>query len=128
MKVRKYLVVDTLNESSVIFTRQQIAVEYDLQTEQFEQVCEMEVGDVLTFEGHVYDNEALKITRLSDEEWTIYNRKGYHSREDYLHFLADEYGMPVENVFSLAEVLGENEDFSGLVNELSDWADQQMEG
>lgn len=38
----------------------------------------------------------------------------------YLRELADEYGVPENIVFALAEVLGPSEDRDGLVTELED--------
>jgi len=49
-----------------------------------------------------------------------YLDNGYDSRSDYLLSLADEYGVPMSVVFALADVLGPNEDFDGLVIALED--------
>ena len=49
-----------------------------------------------------------------------YLDNGYDSRSDYLLSLADEYGVPTSVVFALADVLGPNEDFDGLVIALED--------
>ena len=48
----------------------------------------------------------------------IYKENGYADRDDYLTCLSEDYGVPIEDVFSLAEMLGENEDFDGLVSAL----------
>lgn len=50
----------------------------------------------------------------------VYKRNGYKNRDDYLKDLAANYGVDEETVYSLAEVLGETEDFDGLVVELED--------
>ena len=50
----------------------------------------------------------------------IYQQNGYADRDDYLTCLSEDYGVPIEDVFSLAEILGENEDFVGLVSALED--------
>ena len=50
----------------------------------------------------------------------IYQENGYADRDDYLNCLSEDYGVPIEDVFSLAETLGENEDFDGLVSALED--------
>ena len=50
----------------------------------------------------------------------IYQENGYTDRDDYLTCLSEDYGVPIEDVFSLAEMLGENEDFDGLVSALED--------
>ena len=51
---------------------------------------------------------------------TIYQENGYADRDDYLNCLSEDYGVSIEDVYSLAEMLGENEDFDGLVSALED--------
>lgn len=51
---------------------------------------------------------------------TIYQENGYESREEYLQCLAEDYGVELETVESLAMMLGPNEDFDGLVVALED--------
>lgn len=51
----------------------------------------------------------------------IYQENGYKNRKDYLKSVADEYGIDLEIVYSLASVLGPNEDFDGLISELEDF-------
>ena len=50
----------------------------------------------------------------------IYQENGYTDRKDYLQCMSDDYGVPLEVVISLAEVLDESEDFDGLVSALED--------
>ena len=50
----------------------------------------------------------------------IYQENGYADRNDYLNCLAEDDGVPIEDVYSLAEMLGEHEDFDGLVCALED--------
>ena len=50
----------------------------------------------------------------------IYQENGYADRDDYLNCLSEDYGVSIEDVYSLAEMLGENEDFDGLVSALED--------
>ena len=50
----------------------------------------------------------------------IYQQNGYANRDDYLTCLSEDYGVSIEDVYSLAEILGENEDFDGLVCALED--------
>ena len=50
----------------------------------------------------------------------IYQQNGYADRDDYLNCLSEDYGVSIEDVYSLAEMLGENEDFDGLVSALED--------
>lgn len=54
---------------------------------------------------------------------TIYEENNYFDRQEYLESLASEYGIDVEIVYSFAEILGENEDFDGLVTTLEDYID-----
>ena len=49
------------------------------------------------------------------EQNNIYVENGFKNREDYLNDLADSYGIDSEMVFALAEMLGDNEDFDGLL-------------
>lgn len=53
-------------------------------------------------------------------EQNIYQENGYKDRQDYLECIALDYGVPLEVVISLTEVLGENEDWDGLVLALED--------
>jgi len=55
----------------------------------------------------------------------IYQEHGFKDRQDYLTSLCDEY--PKDIVFSLAELLGPNEDFDGLVVSLQDYAVEDEE-
>ena len=50
----------------------------------------------------------------------IYQQNGYADRDNYLTCLSEDYGVSIEDVYSLAEMLGENEDFDGLVCALED--------
>ena len=52
----------------------------------------------------------------------IYIENGYDTRAEYLDSLAEEYGMDIDVVLNLAEILGPNEDFDGLVTTLQDHA------
>jgi hypothetical protein len=49
---------------------------------------------------------------------TVYEEKGYTNRKAYLLSLCEEY--PRHIVFTLAQTLGPNEDFDGLVTMLED--------
>ena len=53
----------------------------------------------------------------------IYSFNGYNSRTEYLQSLADEYDLPLEVVLVLADALGPNEDFDGLVTSLEEAED-----
>ena len=50
----------------------------------------------------------------------IYNQKGYKNRKDYLVSIADEYGIEESTVFFIANILGEAEDFDGLISTIED--------
>jgi hypothetical protein len=50
-----------------------------------------------------------------------YTANGYTDRADYLETLCDEY--PPEAVHTLADLLGPDEDFDGLVTSLEDFAE-----
>ena len=51
----------------------------------------------------------------------IYTEHGYKNRKDYLRQLADENGADIKSVFVLADMLGPEEDFDGLVTSIKDW-------
>jgi hypothetical protein len=53
---------------------------------------------------------------------TTYQREGYDNRRAYLLSLADDTGVDIKTVMILADLLGENEDFDGLVTSLEDYA------
>ncbi len=50
----------------------------------------------------------------------IYQEHGYKNRQHYLRCMSEDYGVPLDIVLVLAEVLGPIEDFDGLVVELED--------
>lgn len=50
----------------------------------------------------------------------VYEENGYKDREDYLSSLAENYDTDIETVRMIADMLGESEDFDGLVNTLED--------
>ena len=52
----------------------------------------------------------------------IYIENGYRNREDYLRRLASQYGVEFDLVEAVADMLGPNEDFDGLVVALEDAA------
>lgn len=52
---------------------------------------------------------------------SIYTENGYTDRKEYLDNLADDFGIDNETVYALADVLGESEDFDGLVSALEDY-------
>lgn len=52
----------------------------------------------------------------------IYQMNGYKDRNDYLRQLAEDYGVDLDTVYALADLLGPDEDFDGLVSQLEDLA------
>lgn len=48
-------------------------------------------------------------------------------RETYLTELAEEYGIDESIVFQMAEILGESEDYDGLVSSLEDYLELEFE-
>lgn len=48
----------------------------------------------------------------------IYKENGYEDRSDYLGCISDDYGVPMDTVQCLADLLGPDEDFDGLVSAL----------
>ena len=54
-----------------------------------------------------------------------YVQRGYADRDDYLQGMAQEMDVPLGTVRQIAEVLGDNEDFDGLVGELEQWLDAE---
>ena len=52
---------------------------------------------------------------------SVYTDNDYRDREDYLRCLAEDNGVPLETVRALADLLGPNEDFDGLVVALEDY-------
>lgn len=53
-------------------------------------------------------------------EETVYELNGFENRNEYLEYLADEFGLDIDIVYNTANMLGESEDFDGLVSMLSD--------
>ena len=52
---------------------------------------------------------------------SIYQTKGFANRTEYLNNVALDLNIPQENVFSMAEMLGEEEDFDGLISTLENY-------
>lgn len=54
---------------------------------------------------------------------TVYQEQGYESRQHYLESCAEDYDLPLDTVVALANLLGENEDFDGLLTALETASD-----
>jgi hypothetical protein len=53
----------------------------------------------------------------------IYSENGFKNRKEYLKSLAEEFSVDQETVFFVADLLGESEDFDGLISSLEDIED-----
>lgn len=54
----------------------------------------------------------------SRKETNVYQLHGFSNREEYLQHLSEDHGIPIDTVILIAEVLGPEEDFDGLVSNL----------
>lgn len=52
-----------------------------------------------------------------------YLEYGAENRAEYLAMLSEEYDVPLSTVRAMADILGPNEDFDGLVTSLEDASD-----
>ena len=64
------------------------------------------------------------IMTSTTEKNSIYLENGFANRRAYLENLADEFGIDKATVFMMAQMLGRNEDFDGLICALEDEADR----
>lgn len=51
---------------------------------------------------------------------SVYVENGYVNRKEYLQSLSENYGVDMDTVLALANLLGKSEDFDGLVTALED--------
>lgn len=51
---------------------------------------------------------------------SVYVENGHADRQDYLRCLSSDHGVPLDHVQAVAEILGPDEDFDGLVVTLKD--------
>lgn len=58
---------------------------------------------------------------MCENQVDVYQENGYEDRGDYLNYLAEDYGVDISTVYSLASVLGKHEDFDGLIAVLEDY-------
>jgi hypothetical protein len=66
---------------------------------------------------YIFLNNKQQVTNMSQ-----YTDNGFKNRQDYLQDLADENGIDMDTVLLLADLLGEEEDFDGLVTNLQDFS------
>lgn len=57
---------------------------------------------------------------MKKQKLSIYQKNGYKNREDYLRFLSDDNGIEYSVVLQLAQMLGSEEDFDGLVQTIKE--------
>ena len=50
-----------------------------------------------------------------------YIENGFKNRKDYLNSLAEDFEIARETVYMMAGLLGESEDFDGLITSLEDY-------
>lgn len=51
----------------------------------------------------------------------LYQERGYTDRLDYLKGIAEEHNVPLNVVVSVADLMGDGEDFDGLVSAVQDY-------
>ena len=51
---------------------------------------------------------------------TIYQENGYINRHDYLCSIAEDYGICMDVILAIADLLGPSEDFDGLISSIQD--------
>jgi len=56
----------------------------------------------------------------------IYQENGFKNRHDYLKSLAENNGLEISTVLMLAELLGPDEDFEGLVVSVEDARNEEF--
>lgn len=61
-----------------------------------------------------------KLITIIPFNMSVYTDNGYKNRAEYLSALSEDYGVDIETVHCLADLLGESEDFDGLVSALED--------
>jgi len=57
----------------------------------------------------------------------IYVENGYKDRREYLEEVSERFEIDLYTVINLAELLGESEDFDGLLNSLEDYSEDCIE-
>lgn len=50
----------------------------------------------------------------------VYKENGFDDRNDYLEHLSEEYCVDILTVHEIADLLGQSEDFDGLISILED--------
>lgn len=60
---------------------------------------------------------------MKENKRNVYQEHGYSNRKEYLKSLSEEYGVYIGAVYALADLLGAEEDFDGLISELEDYSE-----
>jgi len=55
---------------------------------------------------------------------TVYEQEGFKNRKDYLYNLSEDFGIPPDIVYMMADLLGQSEDFDGLITSLEDYSEE----
>ena len=69
----------------------------------------------------IFYSVTLNIILMSN--YNRYKKAGYDTREDYLNDLAVRYNINPMIISGLAEILGDEEDFDGLISAIEDMDD-----
>lgn len=88
-------------------------------------LCTIECADGTIIDGIKQDRlvKSYKKESKSVKE-SIYTDNGFKNRAEYLQSLADDFGVDINTVKNLADMLGAEEDFDGLVSQVEDIADE----
>ena len=70
-----------------------------------------------------WDSDKLEDCPVCESTPDVYKDNGYDSRDHYLQCLVEDYGVELATVKMLAQLLGPNEDFDGLVTSLEDYSE-----
>lgn len=80
----------------------------------------------ITSQNINYLSSIDKKQSLKENKENIYQQNGYANRKDYLKCLAEDYGVDINTVLALANMLGPNEDFDGLVSAVEEASDYEL--
>jgi len=57
----------------------------------------------------------------NETERNVYQEKGFKDREEYLESIGEDYDIPAGFIEAMSDVLGESEDFDGLLSSMEDY-------
>ena len=58
--------------------------------------------------------------KISKETLQVLEDQGYENLNEYLENVSEDYGVDIETVYTMADLLGETELFDGLVSMIGD--------